>query len=76
MPKYDFLDGLTRRTSSPLNTEIVGEFSGNVLENPGPNNCNLKFFHWNLDSLTARDNTKISLIEAYNAVTAIIIMIS
>ena len=42
--------------------------SGNVLENPGPNNCNLKFFHWNLDSLTARDNTKISLIEAYNAV--------
>ena len=42
--------------------------SGNVLENPGPNNCNLKFFHWNLDSITARDNTKISLIEAYNSV--------
>ena len=37
-------------------------------ENPGPNDCNLKFFHWNLDSLTARNNTKISLIEAYNSV--------
>ena len=42
--------------------------SGNVHENPGPNDCNLKFFHWNLDSLTARNNTKISLIESYNSV--------
>ena len=42
--------------------------SGNVLENPGPNDCNLKFLHWNLDSITARDKTKISLIEAYNSV--------
>ena len=41
---------------------------GNVHENPGPNDCNLRFFHWNLDSLTARNNTKISLIEAYNSV--------
>ena len=42
--------------------------SGNVLKNPGPTDCNLKFFHWNLDSLTACDNSKISLIEAYNSV--------
>ena len=42
--------------------------SGNVLENRSPTDCNLKFFHWNLDSLTARDNSKISLIEAYNSV--------
>ena len=42
--------------------------SGNVHENPGPKDCNLKFFHWNLDSLTAHNNTKISLIEAYNSV--------
>ena len=42
--------------------------SANVQENPGPTDCNLKFFHWNLDSITARDNTKISLIEAYNSV--------
>ena len=42
--------------------------SGNVHENPGPNDCNLKFFHLTLDSLTARNNTKISLIEAYNSV--------
>ena len=41
--------------------------SGNVYENPGPNDCNFKFFHWNLDSLTACNNTKISLIEAYNS---------
>ena len=42
--------------------------SGNVLENPGPTDCNLKFFHWDLDSLTARDNSKIYLIKAYNSV--------
>ena len=42
--------------------------SGNVLENPGPTDCNLKFFYWNLDNLTALDNLKISLIEAYNSV--------
>ena len=42
--------------------------SGNVHDNPGSNDCNLKFFHWNLDSLTARSNTKILLIEAYNSV--------
>ena len=42
--------------------------SGNVHENPGPNDCNLKFFHWNLGILTARNNAKISLIEAYNFV--------
>ena len=42
--------------------------SGNVLKNPGPTDCNLKFLHWNLDSLTARNNLKIFLIEAYNSV--------
>ena len=42
--------------------------SGNVLKNPGPADCTLKFFHWNLDSLTAGDNSKISLIKAYNSV--------
>ena len=41
--------------------------SGNVNENSGQNDCNFKFFHWNLDSLAARNNTKISLIEAYNS---------
>ena len=28
----------------------------------------LTVIHWNLDSIAARDNTKISLIEAYNSV--------
>ena len=36
--------------------------SGNLHENQGPTDCNLKFFQRNLDSITARDNTKISLI--------------
>ena len=54
-----------------INSDIIKSnlvCSGNVHENPGPNDCNLKFFHWNLDSLTARNNTNISLIEAYNSV--------
>ena len=42
--------------------------SGNANENPGPNDRHLKFFHWILDSLTAINNTKVSLIEAYNSV--------
>ena len=36
-----------------------------LIKSPGPNDSNLKVFHWNLDSLTARNNTKISLVEAY-----------
>ena len=55
-----------------ISTDIVRTMlilSGNVHEHSGPTDCNLKFFHWNLDSITtARENTKISLIEAYNSV--------
>ena len=54
-----------------ISTDIVRTMlilSGNVHENPSPTDCNLKFSHWNLDSITARDNTKISLIEAYSSV--------
>ena len=36
-------------------------------ENPGPKDCNFKFFHWYLDRLTAHNNTEISLIEAHNS---------
>ena len=42
-----------------------------VVNSPLKADCtdfNLKFFHWNLDSLTARDNSKLSFIEAYNSV--------
>ena len=42
--------------------------SENVHENPGPTDCNLKFFHWNLDSITALDNTNVSSMETYNSV--------
>ena len=43
--------------------------SGDIETSPCPHtdNC-LKFFHWNLNSLCARDNIKISLIEAYNSI--------
>ena len=39
--------------------------SGDIESNPGPQieNC-LKFFHWNLNSICARNKIKISLIEA------------
>ena len=42
--------------------------SGDVHQNPGPqiNKC-LEFFHWNLNSLCARDRIKIPLIETYDA---------
>ena len=36
--------------------------------NPCPHNENcLRFFHWNLNSICARNGTKVSLIEAYNS---------
>ena len=37
--------------------------------NPGPNrNDGLKFCHWNLNSICARDGVKIPLFEAYNTI--------
>ena len=41
---------------------------GDIHPNPGPeiNKC-LKFFHWNLNSICARDRIKIPLIETYDA---------
>ena len=43
--------------------------AGDIELNPGPpTNRGLKFFHWNLNSICARDYAKIPLIEAYNAV--------
>ena len=42
--------------------------SGNVHPNPGPTSNSLKFCHWNLNGICARDKIKISLIEAYNLV--------
>ena len=40
---------------------------GDIQPNPGPdiNQC-LKFFHWNLNSICARDRRKINLIETYD----------
>ena len=43
-------------------------FSSNVEENPGPKNsvseC-LSIFHWNLNSISARDYSKLFLLKAY-----------
>ena len=42
--------------------------AGDIESNPGPqiNNC-LKFFHWNLNSICARESIKIPLMEVYNS---------
>ena len=43
--------------------------AGDIETNPGPRVENFfKFFHWNLNSICARGNIKIPLIEAYNSV--------
>ena len=38
---------------------------GDIEVNPGPKFSSLTFCHWNLNHLTAHDNTKISLLIAY-----------
>ena len=42
--------------------------AGDVHPHPGPIHNSLKFCHWNLNSILARDNIKINLIEAYNSI--------
>jgi len=43
--------------------------SGDIEQNPGPNRkCFLKFCHWNLNSISAREKVKLPVIEAYNSV--------
>ena len=38
---------------------------GDIEKNPGPKYSSLKFYHWNLNGLTAHDSIKISLLQAY-----------
>ena len=38
---------------------------GDTEGNPGPKYSSLTFVHWNLNTLTAHDSTKISLLQAY-----------
>ena len=42
--------------------------SGDVEPNPGPGPETLKFCCWNLNSITAHDFLRVSLIEAYNSI--------
>ena len=42
--------------------------SGDIETNPGPGHSTFNFCSWNLNSIFAHDFTRVSLIEAYNAV--------
>ena len=69
---YAFLIGSTLECCSfgrnyPFNLLLL--LSGDIHKNPGPiTRKDLKFFHWNLNSLCARDGIKKQLIEVYDAV--------
>ena len=41
---------------------------GDMHPHPGQVNIGLKFCHWNLNGINARDKIKIPLIEAYNSI--------
>ena len=52
-----------------LSSRLLLLCAGDVELNPGPISRNLfSFFHWNLNSICARENVQIPLIEAYNSV--------
>ena len=62
-----FLIYLLHGPRYPLNILLL--LSGDIHTNPGPNvKRGLTFFHWNLNSISARNGTKIPLIEAYDAI--------
>ena len=42
--------------------------AGDIHPHPGQVNIGLKFCHWNLNGINARDKIKIPLIEAYNSI--------
>ena len=61
------LENLQFGSSYPLN--ILLSLSGDIHINPGPNvNKGLEFFHWNLNSICAKNGVKISKIEAHDAI--------
>ena len=61
------LENLQLESGYSLNLLLL--LSGDIHVNPGPNvNKGLKFFHWNLNSICARNGVKISQIEAYDAI--------
>ena len=71
--KHDFCVSLY--TSSFISLVISFAFKlllilcGDVEVNPGPGHwTSLSFCHWNLNSISAHDFVKVSLLEAYNAI--------
>ena len=69
---FAFLIGSTLECFSfgknyPFNLLLI--LSGDIHTNPGPSTRkDLKFCHWNLNSLCARDGVKKQLIEVYDAI--------
>ena len=62
-----FFDSMFLGHLFPLNFLLL--LSGDIHLNPGPQTeSQLKFFHWNLNSICARGAIKIPLIDAYNSV--------
>ena len=50
-------------------SQLLISLSGDIEQNPGPNrNGFLKFCHLNLNSISAREQAKIPIIEAYNSI--------
>ena len=50
-------------------SQLLISLSGDIEQNPGPNrNGFLQFCHWNLNSISAREQAKIPIIEAYNSI--------
>ena len=48
--------------------EIELMLASDIDPNPGQFDNSLKFCHWNLNGVCARDKNKIPLIEAYNSI--------
>ena len=52
-----------------LNLKALLFLAGDIESNPGPQTVDcLEFFHWNLDSICARESIEIPLMEVYNSV--------
>ena len=65
---YALLLGVVNDSIYLFPLDILLLLAGDIELNPGPQteNC-LRFFHWNLNGICARNGVKIPLIEAYNS---------
>ena len=61
---FNFKNGENHRISVFCISNLLMR-CGHIELNPGPKYSSLTFCHWNLNGLTAHDNIKISLLQAY-----------